>query len=325
MSKFKVVIVDFGVPDKLVEAAEFEASGLDVELLKTSARTEEEIIPHVGDVDGIMVGFAPISREVIEAMDRCRVISRYGIGYNNVDLDAATERAIVVCNVPDYCLEEVSTHTIGLMLCLNRHIHLQDKHIRLGAWRIPDETAPGRLTNQVLGIVGLGNIGRLVAEKALALGVKVRVYDPYLSPETASELGIESISLDELLMSSDYVSLHCPLNEETYHLIGAEQLERMRPTAYLINMARGSVVDQEALTYALQNNLIAGAGLDVFEEEPLPAGDPLTELDNVILTSHSSSWSEESGIQLRSSTAKHVIMVLTGEIPKSVVNPSVLG
>jgi D-3-phosphoglycerate dehydrogenase len=231
----------------------------------------------------------------------------------------------VVCNVPDYCLEEVSTHTIGFMLCLNRHVHLQDRHIRLGEWRVPNETAPGRLSHQVLGIVGLGNIGRLVARKALALGVTVRVYDPYLSPETASELGVESIALDDLLQTSDYISLHCPLNEGTYHLIGAPQLEMMKPSAYLINMARGSVVDQEALTHALQAGLIAGAGLDVFEEEPLPAGDPLTELDNVILTSHSSSWSEESGIQLRATTAKHVIMVLNGETPESVVNPAVLG
>lgn len=325
MSKFKVVIVDFGVPDKLVEDAEFEASGLDADLLKTSARTEEEIIPHVRDVDGMMVGFAPITRQVIESMTRCRVISRYGIGYNNVDLDAATERGIVVCNVPDYCLKEVSTHTIGFLLCLNRHIHFQDRYLRQGGWRAPNEMAPGRLTNQVLGIVGLGNIGRLVAKKAMALDLQVKVYDPYLPPATASELGVEMVALNELLESSDYVSLHCPLNDETHHLIGTAQLESMKPTAYLINMARGPVVDQVALTHALQNGLIAGAGLDVFEEEPLPADDPLTELDNVILTSHSSSWSEESGVQLRASTAKHVIMVLNGETPAPVVNPAVLG
>ena len=189
MSKFKVVIVDFGVPDMLTEAAEFEASGLDIDLLKVSASTEEDIIPHVGDADGLMVGFAPFTRRVIESMTRCRVISRYGIGYNNVDLDAATERGIVVCNVPDYCLEEVSTHTIGFLLCLNRHINYQDRHIRGGVWVAPGETAPGRLTDQVLGIVGLGNIGKLVARKAQALGLRVQVFDPYLAPETTVQLG----------------------------------------------------------------------------------------------------------------------------------------
>jgi D-3-phosphoglycerate dehydrogenase len=324
MSKLKVVITDYGAPGNEIEEAELRRSGLDVELCRLDARTAEEVISQARDADGLLVGFAPITREVIEGLDRCRVISRYGIGYNNVDVGAATERGIIVCNVPDYCIEEVSTHTIGFLLCLNRHIHFQDGHIRAGQWVVPDETAPARLPGQVLGIVGLGNIGQMVGRKAQALKLQVQAFDPFVSEKTAGFLGIKLVSLDELLWTSDYVSLHCPLTDETRHLIGAAELESMKPSAYLINMARGPVVDQAALTKALQDGIIAGAGLDVFEEEPLPVDDPLVELDNVIMTRHSSSWSEASSAQLRQSTARNVVMVLQGKIPPSIVNRQVL-
>ena len=324
MSKLKVVITDYGAPDTEIEESELRASDLDVELCKLNARTPEEVISKASDADALLVGFAPITREVIEGLDRCRVISRYGIGYNNVDVEAATERGIVVCNVPGFCLEEVSTHTIGFMLCLNRHIHFQDRHIRAGQWVAPGETAPAHLPGQVLGIVGLGNIGKMVGLKAQALQVRVQAFDPFVSEEAAGRLGVKLVSLDELLRTSDYVSLHCPLTDETHHLIGDAELESMKPSAYLINMARGPVVDQAALTKALEDGIIAGAGLDVFEEEPLPADDPLIELNNVIMTRHTSSWSDESGVQLRQSTVQNAIMVLRGKTPPSVVNRKVL-
>ncbi len=325
MPKTKVVVTDFSGPDLDVEEAELRASGLDIELVRLHARSPEEMFGVVDDADALMVQWAPVNRQVIERLTRCKVISRFGIGVDMIDLQAAGERGIPVANVPDYCIEEVSTSTIAFLLCLNRHVISQDRMVHAGQWAYPPEAYPTRLTSQTLGIVGLGNIGRAVARKANCLGLRVLAYDPFVKPEQAAAWQVRLVSLEELLRTSDYVSLHCPLTAETRHLIGAAQLALMKPTAYLINMSRGPVVDQMALYRALVNKEIAGAALDVLEKEPPPADEPILKLDNVILAPHSASLSDEALHQLRVDTARNVVMALRGEMPRSVVNRKALG
>lgn len=325
MAAFKVVITDFGDPDYQLEADTLAASGLDIELVRLDARTPEQLLPHIADAHGLIVQWATINRALMQAMRRCKVISRYGIGVDMVDLDAATDHGILVCNVPDYCIDEVSNHTLAFLLALNRHLLVQHAHVAAGHWGGPPGGAPARLTGQTLGLIGLGNIGRVVAAKAAALGLKVVAFDPYLAPERAASLGVGLRDLDTLLSETDYVSVHCPLTAETRHLIGAAQLARMKPSAYLINMARGPIVDQAALVQALRSGQIAGAAVDVQEQEPPAAGEPLLQLPNVLFTPHTASWSTEAMLQLRRETAQNVVRVLASQPPRAVVNPKVLG
>jgi D-3-phosphoglycerate dehydrogenase len=320
MAAFKVVITDFGSPENELEAEELQQSGLDIELVRLNAKTPQELVPHVLDADALIVQWCQIPRDLLSQMKRCQVISRYGIGVDMIDLAAAGEYGIPVCNTPDYCIDEVSTHTLTFLLMLNRQVLPQHQHVRAGKWGPPVPTPPARLSTQTLGVIGMGNIGRVVVQKAAPFGLKMLVYDPYLSAEAASEAGVEKVDLPELLRRSDYVSLHCPLTDETRHLISTAQFQQMKPTAYLINMARGPIVDQVALVEALTSGTIAGAALDVFEKEPPAADEPLLRLDNVIFTPHLSSWSAQSFVQLRREVAKNVVTALRGEPLRPVVN-----
>jgi len=320
MAQFKVVITDFSSPENDLEAAELHGSGLDIELVRLNAKTPADLFPQAADADALLVQWVNINRDVVQQLSKCRVISRYGIGVDMVDLKAAGEHGIRVCNVPDFCIEEVSTHTLGFLLMLNRRLLIQHQHVMHGNWGNSPGGAPERLSTQTLGIVGMGNIGRAVAKKAASMGLKLVTYDPFLSAEHANNLGVEQTSLEDLLRRSDYVTLHCPLTPETFHLIGAAQLAMMKPTAYLINMARGPVVDQTALYTALHQHSIAGAALDVLEKEPPAADEPLLTLDNVLITPHTSSGSAQSIIQLRKDTARNVVAALQGQEPRSVVN-----
>lgn len=323
MSPFKVVITDFGDPDHSLEARVLAASGLDIDLVRMQTRDPDVLIPCVADADGLLVQWATINRKVIQAMTRCKVISRYGIGVDMVDLQAAGEHGIPVANVPDFCMEEVSDSTIGFIYDLNRRTVFLDRHVRSGGWGTTRPLLywpPSRLRGQTLGIVGLGNIGRVVATKARCMGLQLLGYDPYLNPEVAAELGVELVSLDDVLRASDYVTLHCPLVAETRGLIGEAQLDLMKPTACLINMARGPVVVQSALYDALVNHKITAAAVDVLETEPPDPNDPLLQLDNIIITPHASSGSIEAVTQLRHDTAQNVVDALSGKEPRSIVN-----
>ena len=325
MSKFKVVITDFSRPENEIEAAVLSESGLDIDLVRLDTRDPDEIVEHAADADALIVQFTPITRQIIARLRDCRAISRYGIGVDMVDIPAATDHGIMVCNVPDFCIEEVSTHTIAFLLNLNRRIHHQDRHVRSGAWGSPPGGAPARLQGQVLGILGLGNIGQAVARKARCLGLRIVAYDPYVTPARAKALGVEMLALEDMLQVSDYVTIHCPLTDETRHIIGQPEFALMKPSAFLINMARGPVVDQQALYQALVASAIAGAALDVLEQEPPVADDPLLQLESVILTPHTSSWSEESATQLRRDVATNVVTVLRGGVPASTLNAVELG
>jgi D-3-phosphoglycerate dehydrogenase len=328
MSPFKVVITDFGAADNDLEAAVLHGSGLDINIIRLQTRVPEELIPHVANADAVIVQWASINRKVIEAMTRCKVISRYGIGVDMVDLQAAADHGIPVANVPDFCIEEVSDSTIAFILDLNRRHFVLDRWVRSGGWgstRPIPYWPPARLAGQILGIVGLGNIGRMVAQKAGCLGLKLLSYDPYVKPEQAAGLSVELVTLDDLLRRSDYVSLHCPLIAETRGLIGAAQLALMKPTACLINMARGPVVVQSALYDALVNHKITAAALDVLEEEPPRPDDPLLQLDNVIITPHAASGSTQAVVELRTEVTKNVVDALSGRLPRSIVNRKALG
>ena len=320
MAQFKVVVTDTSFADTTLEEAAFREAGLDVQVRLLNTRSPAEIIPQVGDADALLVVYAEINRQVIEHLHRCRVISRYGVGVDMIDLAAAREHGIPVCNVPDYCVPEVSTHTLTLILSLNRRLMPQDRHVRQGGWFPPPIETPARLQGQVLGLVGLGRIGQAVARGAMGLGMQVLAHDPYASEERARALGVELVGLEELLRRSDYVSVHCPLTEQTRHLIGAAQLALMKPTAFLINVSRGPIVDQSALYQALANRRIAGAGLDVQEWEPPRKDEPLTQLDNVVLTPHTAYWSDQSVVDLRRGVVANVATVLQGKPPRNVVN-----
>lgn len=320
MAQYRIVITDFGGTDVELEEAELRASGLDYELVRLNGSAEHNLIEELKGADALLVQWAKINRDVIDALTRCKIISRYGIGVDMVDLKAAGERGIPVANVADYCIDEVSTHTIAFLLMLNRHIQTQHNHVRSGHWAGTPGGAPSRLSEQTLGVVGLGNIGRAVVRKARGFGLRIIGYDPYLSGEQAAELGVEKVNWEDLLRQSDYLTLHCPLTEETRHLVGTEAFAMMKPTAYLINMARGPVVNQQALYEALTTGQLAGAALDVLEQEPPEPNDPLLQLDNVIVTPHTSSWSTESMLELRRGVVRNVVDALQGRQPRSVVN-----
>lgn len=324
MTRPKVVLTDTTFPDYEIESSLIAASGLDLDVSYLQTRDPDELVRQTADADAVLLAWAPFTRDVIAQLNRCRVIVRYGIGVDMIDLDAATERGIVVCNTARYCIDEVSTHAITLLLMLNRQIQHDIDHVRTAGWGVgTDRPAPRRLKGQTLGLVGLGNIGRAVAAKARGVGLDVVAYDPYLTASGAAS-DIRLADLDTLLATADFISIHCPLNKSTRHLISKQQLARMKPTAFLINTARGAIVDQQALESALANGSIAGAALDVFEEEPLPNTSPLRRLSNAILTPHSASWSTESALECRQTAIDHALTALRGEIPGDIVNRDVL-
>jgi len=320
MPRFSVVVADPPAADCDVEQAAFASSGLDLDPLYLGTRDVDRVVAKAADADALVVSWVHLDRAAIAQLGRCKLIVRYGIGVDMIDLNAATDHGILVCNTAQYCLDEVSNHAVGLLLMLNRQLLADIDSMRSGGWFRTGAQSPRRLRGQRLGLVGLGNIGRLVAHKARAFGLDVVAYDPYLQGVT----DIPLVDLDDLLSTSDYVSVHCPLNDSTRHLLGQRELALLRPTAYLINTARGPIVDQSALLEALTTHAIAGAGLDVFEEEPLPADHPLRSLDNVVLTPHSASVSVESSLECRRAAIEHVVTFLRGGVPSDLVNRAVL-
>ena len=253
-----------------------------------------------------------------------KVVGRTGIGVDVIDVPAATRHNVVVTNVPSYCEEEVSDHAMALLLSCVRRTALYTPAVRSGVWDWKIGHPIARLRGCTLGLVGFGKIPRVLVPKAKAFGLNVITYDPYLDPELARKEGVEPVDFDTLLAQSDFVSIHCPLTDATRGLFGRESFERMKPGAFVINTARGGVVDLPALTDALRSKSIAGAGLDVMPKEPPEASEPLLELDNVVLTPHVSWYSEESIVDLQASIGRNVALVCAGNRPGAVVNPEVL-
>jgi len=266
----------------------------------------------------------PLGEEDIEGLTSCKIISVTGIGYDEFDLDAATKQGITATNAPGFCVEEVSDHALALILALNRHLPECQDITRKGLWEFEDVWSIRRLKGQILGLVGVGKIGKAVARKAGAFGLKVKAYDPYLSKSEMNLLNIESMGFEDLASNVDFISLHVPLSEETRHLINEEVFDSMKNTAFLINTSRGDVVDESALINALRTRKIAGAGLDVLSQEPPEARNPLLSMSNVIVSPHSAFISHEALIELGAMCTKAIIDTLEGKVPDNILNPEVL-
>lgn len=298
------------------------------ELIQKPCQTDQEIMDVTSDADAVLVSLIPISEKVIENMKKCRIISCASTGYNNVDVEAATKHGILVTSVPDYCTEDVSTHTMALILACARKLVQQSNMVKNGEWKTVGRVefrqnvwpSMKRLKVQTLGLVALGKIAQLVVPKAKSFGLRVIAYDPYVNTDVAKEMGVELVEFDQLLEESDFISLHSPLTDETKHLIGIEELKKMKSTAYLINASRGGLVNEEMLYTALVNKYIAGAGLDVMESEPPDPDSPLFKLENVVVTPHCAFFSEESVDELNSRAEEDVLRVLRGEWPLNLVN-----
>jgi len=278
------------------------------------------VISVVKDADAIIVQYAPVTRKVLEAAPRLKVVSEYGVGVDSIDIEACTERKIAVCNVPDYSFQEVSDHAVALALALDRGIVTLDREIRRGNYGLSAVKPLHRIAGRVFGVIGLGRIARAAAEKARGVGYQVIGTDVAFQAGTTTDNGIPVVSFDEALAQSDIVSVHVPLMASTRHLINAAALSKMKPEAVLVNTARGGVVDTEALIAALKNKTIRAAGLDVYETEPLPKDHPLTALENVILTPHTGYYSEESLYELKTRPIENAAEILSGRKPRNILN-----
>jgi len=321
MAERVVAVTDSVFPN--LEPAKAVLSKIGGELRLAPEPTAEGILSVARDADAVLTTYAKVTGEMIPQMTKCRVISRFGIGVDNVDIPVATSKGIVVTKVPDYCLDEVSDHAMALLLALIRKIPSSNTRTQSGKWEMKAVVPIHRLRGTVLGLVAFGQIPQLVAPKAQAFGMQVITYDPYVSDEVLKRANVRRVELDELIRTSDYISLHCPLTPETKHLFSSEAFQKMKRSAYLVNTARGPVIDEAALAQALDQKLIAGAALDVMEKEP-PGTSPLFGRDNIIVTPHTSFYSEESLVDLQTKAAEEVVRVLSGQTPRNPVNPEVL-
>ncbi len=318
---YKVVVTDHAFPS--LDPERSVLAGLAEVIDLSPLRTEEDVIRAARDADALIIGFVPITARVMDALPRLRCVVRYGVGYETIDVPAAAARGIQVANVPDYCIPEVADHAMALLLALARKVIPLDASVRRGEWATLKTAKPAhRIEGQTLGLIGMGRIGSAVARRALGFGMRVIAHDKYLSSERAQAVGAALVDLDTLLREADFISIHTPLTPETRHLINAEVIGKMKPSAYLINVARGAIVDTRALADALRMGRLAGAALDVFEQEPLPADHPIRNAPNVILHPHAAWYSEEAMIQLQVNAAEEVARALRGEPLKNPLTPA---
>jgi D-3-phosphoglycerate dehydrogenase / 2-oxoglutarate reductase len=300
--------------------------GLDVEILSVECRKSEEALEAVREADVVMIGGFRVDAAMIGAMERARVICGFGHGFEGVDVDAATKAGILVTNAAEICHLEVANHAAALILALNRKVVQYDRAMRQGVWDRPAGRPITPLDGETAGLVGLGAIGQALARRLQPFGLRVIAYDPYVEEHPARELGVRMVGdLHSLLSESDWVSVQVPLNGDTRHMLGEREFRAMKRTAYFVNCCRGGVIDEAALTRALQEGWIAGAGLDVFEQEPTDPANPLLRLENVIATPHAGGESTESAALSARVASRQAAAVLRGEWPNRVVNPGVYG
>ena len=324
---FKVVRT-FAMPvtDYEQEVMQKIGATMEVASFRMGRGTEEEVLSVSRDADAVISVFEPFTRSVIERLEKCRVITNFGVGYQDIDVAAATDCGVCVANNPEYCLEEVSDHAMALLLSLARKLPSLDKVVHAGKTGADVAQARGqvfRLRGQTLGLVGFGGIPRTLVPKARGFGLRIIAYDSYLPADVFKEAGVESVDFDRLLEESDYISVHAALTRDNVGMFGLEQFKKMKPTVFLINTARGALVDSDALHTALSGGLIAGAALDVTEPEPINPDNPLLKLENVIFTGHSAYYSETSVVEQRKRPIEEIARVLTGEWPRAMVNPQV--
>lgn len=321
----KAVIIDERYESHELERVEFSRVEAETIELTQDNPTPEAIVGACKDADAVVVNLAPLTADIISQFEKCRVIARYGVGYDNVDVEAATEKGILFVNVTDYCTEEVSDHALGLFLACARQIRFRDASVRSGKWDSKACGPIGRIAGRTFGIVGFGHIPQVLNRKLKGFNLgQILVYDPFVSSEQVEQAGARKVDFETLLGQSDYVSVHAPSTPDTKHMFGAEEFRKMKPSAVLINTARGALIDTEALTTALTSGEIAWAGIDVHEQEPVPIDYPLSSLDNVVLSDHKGFYSEEAQAELQQKAARYAAQVLAGETPPTVVNKGVL-
>lgn len=320
----KTVITDHPFPTLHRAQDIFRRSGIELEVLQT--RDTDTIIARTKTADALIVGMARIDRKVIDSLERCKVIVRMGVGFDNVDVAAATSRGIMVVNIPDYCPEEVSDHAMALVLMIARRVLPAQKAVRDGKWgpAAIDFTSFKRVREQTLGLYGFGRISRAVAEKARGFKMTRVAYDPFVTREAMATADVEKVEFKELLARSDYISLHSPLTQDTENAFGLQEFRAMKRTAWIINTSRGPVIREADLIQALGENLIAGAALDVLAKEPPQRDHPLIHRDNVIITPHMGGWTWDSREDLQAQSAEEVVRSLQGGEPRHMVNPEVL-
>lgn len=319
----RIVVTDCDHASTDIEQQVVADAGGELVLNQTTAA--DDVVAGAQGADALLVQYASITGEVLAALPQVRVVSRYGVGVDTVDVAAATELGVAVCNVPDYGTETVSDHAIALAVATVRGLGALDRGVRAGEHDLSSSSAlPIRqFSSQVVGVLGCGRIGAATARKAAALGFRVLVHDARLDEGSTHPQGWPVVPLERLLAESDVVSVHTPLDAASHHLLGAAAFATMKRGAILVNTARGGVVDTAALVQALRSGQLHGAGLDVLEEEPVAADHPLLAFDNVILTPHTAFYSEESYTELKRRTAQNAVDVLRGD-PRDVLNPEVL-
>lgn len=327
-TKYKVVTLGSLSGGSLeTEKKELARVNAEVEVVAARCATEEELIASARDADAVLGGGRLFTRKVIESLSRCRLIATYSVGFDGIDVEAATENGVIVVNNPAsaWCVEEVSNQAMTLLLACAKKLTLMNDITRNGRWAEARQALlpMGSIYGQTLGIIGCGNIGRLTARKAQAFGLRVLGNDPYIEKSLAHEYGITLMSLPKVLRESDYISIHTPMDKQTRHLMGETEFKMMKATAYLINTARGGIIDELALIKALKDKVIAGAGLDVFEKEPVDPRNPLLQMNNVIVFPHSASFSDEALEVQAVNPSQEVARVLNGHWPRNPVNKTV--
>lgn len=310
MHKGKIFITDYGFADLKPETDLLKSHGFEVQ--SAQCTTEEEVIAGAADADALLVQWAPITDKVIEQLTNCRVIVRYGIGVDNIDLGAARQHSIPVCNVPDYCIDEVADHTFALALTLARQLTETCTRLRSGVWKIVPPRPMPALRDMLFASIGYGRIARAVLERTKPFGFTAGAYDPYIAKEQILLAGVRPLQLDELLSTADIISLHLPYNNATHHLINANTIAMMKKGTILINTSRGGLIDTVALAEALERGKVV-AGLDVFETEPLPQTHPLRNCKQALLTSHTAWYSERSVPELQHRAAAEALRALQGK------------
>jgi D-3-phosphoglycerate dehydrogenase len=320
---WKVMITDVSFPNVEFERAELQSVG--ASLVRLNCKTADDVIKQCQDADALLVQYAPITAAVLDSLPRLKVISRYGIGYDMFDVPAATRRHVAACNVPDYCIEEVATHALTMILHWGRRLSTYQQDVGKRIWNlveVDDHHRVHRLRGQTLGLVGAGRIAQRLGKMAGCLGLNVIFYDPYIKGDPFE--GMHPVSLDQLIATSDFISIHCPLTPETRGLFDEKALHSMKPSAVLINTSRGAIVSNSALEKALCNGWIAGAGLDNLEKEPPDWSDPLLKAPNLVVTPHVAFYSDESLQDLQRLTAQAVADIYRRQAPAGLLNPEAL-
>tara|TARA_B100000686_G_scaffold355264_1_gene471753 strand:+ start:3764 stop:4738 length:975 start_codon:yes stop_codon:yes gene_type:complete len=315
----KIVISDYAWPNIDIEKDYFKSKSIDLDV----SSGKEDLIDKIKDADGLLFCFQDIDETVLRSAKNLKAAQRYGIGVDNINIKVATELGIVVSNIPDYCIDEVSDHALSMILAINRMIVPDSKMVKLGKWNdVKKSNRVFRLSDATLGVVGFGRIGRRLANKAKALGLNVIAYDPYINEEVYD--GVKLVSFDQVISSSDILSLHVPLTEETNHLISYKELEKMKENTILINVSRGGLINEKALSEYLKSGKVRGVGLDVMEDHNPSSTNPLFEYENVIVTPHTAFFSQESSEELQIRSCEQLYGVLNGKKPKFLINHDVL-